>query len=84
LPSAPAIALGVVNAQPDAVRIAEIELGEIAMQMLLAAVLVGSDHAALEKREIAFCAVHTRIAARPFFFTMVDALVAGELRPMRR
>ena len=41
-------ALGVVNPELDAVRIAEIELREVAVQMLFAAVLINADHAALE------------------------------------
>ena len=40
--------LNVVYAKPDAIAIAEIELREIAVQMLLAAMLVDALHAALE------------------------------------
>jgi hypothetical protein len=39
---------GVVHAQADAVAVAEIELGQMAMQMLLFAVLIYAFHAALE------------------------------------
>src|SRR5580693_7722031 len=44
----------VIYAEPNAIAIAEIVLGEITMQMLLAAMLVDALHAALENREIAF------------------------------
>src|SRR4051794_36929530 len=40
----------IVYAQPHPIGIAEIELREIAVQMLLAAMLVNPDHAALEDR----------------------------------
>jgi hypothetical protein len=40
--------LGIVNPELDTVRIAEIELGEIAVQMLFAAVLIDADHATFE------------------------------------
>jgi len=46
--------LNVVYAQPNTIAIAEIELREIAMQVLLFAVLIHALHAALEDREIAF------------------------------
>ena len=46
--------LYVIYAQPDAVAIAEIELRQIAVQMLLAAMLVDALHAALEDRVVAF------------------------------
>jgi hypothetical protein len=44
-------ALGIVNPELDAVRIAEIEFGEVAMQVLPTAMLVDADHAALEDAE---------------------------------
>jgi hypothetical protein len=44
-------------------RIAEIKFGEVAVQVLLAAVLIDADHAALEDREETFSAVHVSIAA---------------------
>ena len=42
----------VIHAKGNAVVIAEIKLSEIAVQMLLAAMLVGAFHAALEDAEI--------------------------------
>jgi hypothetical protein len=41
-------ALGVVNPELDAVRISEIELGEVAMQMLFADVLIDAVDTSLE------------------------------------
>jgi hypothetical protein len=40
--------------QLDAVIVAKVEFGEIAMQMFLAAMLIDAAHAALENREVAF------------------------------
>ena len=47
-------ALGIVHAERDAVVVAEIKLRKIAVQVLLAAVLIDAAHAALEDREIVF------------------------------
>ena len=47
-------ALSVVDAEFDTVRISEIELREIAVKMLFAAVLIDALHAALEDRIVAF------------------------------
>ena len=38
----------VVDLERDAVVVAEVELGQIALQVLFAAVLIDADHAALE------------------------------------
>jgi hypothetical protein len=45
--------LVVVNAESNALAITKIELGKIAMEMLLAAMLVHALHAALEDRVVA-------------------------------
>ena len=45
--------LNVIYAQPNAIGIAEIKLREIAVQVLLAAMLVDALHAALEDRIVA-------------------------------
>ena len=45
-------ALIIVNAKPDAFVVSEIELGEIALQVLLADVLIDTDDAALDDAEI--------------------------------
>jgi hypothetical protein len=47
-------ALYVIYAEPDAIAIAEIEFGKIAVQMLFAAMLVDALHAAFEDRIVAF------------------------------
>ena len=47
-------ALHIIYAKPDAIAIAEIKLRKIAVQMLLAAMLVDAFHAALEDRIVAF------------------------------
>ena len=41
-------AFGVIDAQADAVRVAVIELRQIAMQMFFGAMLIGAAHTALE------------------------------------
>jgi len=46
-------ALFIVNAKLDAVAVAEIELGEIAVKVLLATVLINAVHSALKDGEIA-------------------------------
>ena len=47
-------ALSVIHAKRNAVVMTEIELRQIAMQMLLGAMLIGAEHAAFENREVAF------------------------------
>src|SRR6478672_8242737 len=47
-------ALHIIYAKPDPIGIAEIELRKITVQMLLAAMLVHTQHAALENRVIPF------------------------------
>src|SRR5437899_1424112 len=74
----------VVYAQLGAVAIAEIELGKIAVQVLLFAVLINADHAALENRKIAFGGVGMRLAADIFLRRVVHGFVAGKLGPERR
>ena len=54
----------IVNAKRDAVGIAEIEFGQVAVQVLLAAVLIDALHAALEDREVTFDRVRGDFAAR--------------------
>ncbi len=59
---------------------AEIELSQIALQVLFAAVLIGADHAALEHRKEAFQRVRVDAIA-DVFLGMVNAFMrhAGEL-----
>ena len=46
--------LNIIYAKPNAIGIAEIELGSVAVQMLFAAMLIDAFHAALENRIIVF------------------------------
>ena len=79
-------ALHVIYAEPNAIAIAEIELRQIAVQMLLAAMLVDALHAALEDRVVAFDGVGAdddRSAssyADVFLVAVLDGLVARETR----
>lgn len=72
-------ALLVLDTKRRAVVVAEIELRQVPMQVLLRAMLVGPAHAALEHREVAFHGICMDLAARPFLCAMVDALVAGDV-----
>ena len=56
-------ALGIFNSERRAVAVTEIELGEIAVQVLLAAPLIDALHPALEDAEIAFDGVGVDPAA---------------------
>jgi hypothetical protein len=53
------------------------------MQVLLAAMLVNADHAALEDREVALDGLGVGIAAHPFLLAMIDSFVARETSPDR-
>ena len=70
--------LNVVYAQPDPIGIAEIELREIAVQMLLFAVLVDAFHATLENRVVALDGVGVDVAANVFVNGVVDGFMAGK------
>src|SRR5258708_2395877 len=66
---------GIVDAEFCAVRISEIELGQVTVQMLFAAMLVSASHAATEDREHAFDRVRMHGAANILAAAMVDAFV---------
>jgi hypothetical protein len=71
-------AILVVNAQPNPVAVAEIKLCQIAMQMLLRAMLIDALHAALENAVEALNRVRNsdvRRLARILKLTMVDSLM---------
>ena len=76
-------ALSVIDAKPNAVRIPEIELVQIRLQMILAAVLIDADHAALENAKEAFDGVCRGRAASIFAVAVVDGLMVGELLAKR-
>ena len=69
----------IVNTELDAIGIAEIELGKVAMQMIFAAMLVNPAHPALEDGEEAFGAVHMGRAANVFLVLVVDSCPAKRL-----
>ncbi len=64
-------AFRVVNAKRDAVRIAEIELGQIAVQVLFGTVLLDARHAALEDRVVAFHRVGVDFARLPILAALM-------------
>src|ERR1700759_4571475 len=55
--------------------ITEVELREIAMQMLLAAMLINTAHTALEHAKEAFRRIHMHIAARVFLRGMLHCFM---------
>ena len=59
-------ALGIVHAKAGTVRIAEVELGKVAVQMFFAAMLIDAFHAALEHAEIVLDRVRMPLASGPF------------------
>jgi len=68
----------IINTKRSALIIAEIELREIALQVLFIAMLVGAFHAALEHAEKAFDGVSSHVVARPFIVAVVHAFMARE------
>src|ERR1700683_1954491 len=68
-------ALHVIYAKPNAVAIAEIELRQIAVQVLFLAVLINALHAALKDREVAFDRVGMHDATNVFVGRVSDGLV---------
>ena len=66
-------------AKLHAVGIAEIELAQIALQMLFAAMLIRSDHSALEDRKDAFNGVCGSRVAHVFLAAMIDGFVLAYL-----
>src|SRR6267143_801667 len=53
------------------------------MKMALGAMLIDTDHTALENREIALDGVGVRVAADPFFLAVINGFMAGEAPPDR-
>jgi len=74
--------LYVIYAEPDAIAISEIKFRQIAVQMLLFAMLVDAFHAALEDRIVSLDGVGRdyplTIVANIFIDTMLDGFMAGE------
>jgi hypothetical protein len=67
----------IVNAQPDPMRVAEIGLREIPLQVGLADVLIDPIEAALQDREVAFDGIGVHIAAHVFGLSVIDGLMAS-------
>ena len=65
----------IVNAELGAGVEAEIELGQIPLQVLTIHVLIGADQAPFEYAEKAFESVGVHVAARPFELGVIDAFV---------
>jgi hypothetical protein len=61
----------VIHAERNAVRIAEIKLAQISVEVLLFAMLINAFHAALEDRIEAFNGVGVCLAANVFVFAVV-------------
>ena len=78
-------AFRIVYAQPDTIGIAEIKLGEVAVQVFLAATLVNAFHAALENRIVALHGVGIdriaclAIAVAVLFSRMINRVMSGKL-----
>ena len=68
-------AVGIAVAEPDAVIVAEIIFRQVAMQMLLFAVLIDALHAAFEDREETFRRIGVNIAASVFLRGVLDRFV---------
>ena len=71
-------AVSVIEPKRGPVVVAKIELCQIAMQMLLCAVLIDAAHAAFENREITFNRVRRYVAARIFIGRMLDRFMFGK------
>lgn len=69
----------VIGAETLAVVISKVELGEVAMQMLLPAVLVDAEHPTLEDGEDTFDGVGVDIAPNIFVLPVLNSIVAVEL-----
>ena len=70
--------LFIIDAQRRAVVVPEIKLGEIAMKMLFADVLINAIDTTLQDREEVFCGVGGCVAAHVLISRVIDSAVAGE------
>ena len=69
----------IIPAQRLTMIVAEVILGKVAMQVLLAAMLIDALHAALEETEIAFDRVGRYIATGIFLDGVFDRFVGGKV-----
>ena len=65
----------VIYLKGDAVVVAEVEFGQIAVQVFTAAMLINAVHAALEDTEKAFNGIGTGIAPHPLVLAVVHAFM---------
>jgi hypothetical protein len=72
--------LDVIDPKLGAVILAEIEFGQVPIEMLVVDVLVNADKAALEDREEAFKGVYVNVTPDVFALGVIDALVLGDRR----
>ncbi len=72
-------AVSVVVPKRGTIVIAEIKFRQIAMQMLFAAMLIDTTHAALENCEIALDGICRYVAACVFLLGVIDGFVRREL-----
>src|SRR5437763_670040 len=62
----------IVDAEPFAVAVAEVEFGKVAVKVLLAHMEVAADDPALQDREEAFNRIRVELAAHIFFGAVID------------
>jgi hypothetical protein len=70
--------LGIIHAERNSVIVPEIELGEVAMQVFLADMLIDAVDPAFEDREVSLGGIGGCIAAHVFLLRVVDSAVTGE------
>ena len=71
--------LDVVDSERDSLIVAEVEFGEVTVQMFLAHVLINTVDAALEDREVPLRSIGVSIASDVFFLSVDHGVMAGEL-----
>jgi hypothetical protein len=75
----PSGTLYVIYAEPDTIAIPEIKLRQLAVQMLLTAMLIDALHSALEDRIVALDRISVDVAVADIFVgAVLDGFVAGE------
>lgn len=74
-------ALSVVDFESDTVVVAEVELSKVAVQVLLAAVLIDALHAALEDREVALDGARVNVATDVLTLAVLKMPCSANSRP---
>ncbi len=86
LPTTPASAVGalrILDAEGRPLIVAEVELGKVALQVLLREMVVGAHDPALEDREVALNGVRVNVAAHVLADAVIDRTAALELAAKR-